>query len=135
MNAQGESDASYDNIIMQLGGEGDLSKSHLQDDNNRDTRHKFWGHPCNPASLLTTDCRGKNQQRSHYRYILYIQRGSPGMHFVHQSYLIFMLKRCLSWLFKKINDELRSMKSRLIILSTQMILPYWRIHPKTFNSL
>jgi len=25
---------------------------------------------------------GKNQQQSHYRYILYIQRGSPGMHSV-----------------------------------------------------
>jgi len=36
MNGQGESDASYDDIIMQLGGEGDLSKSHLQDDNNHD---------------------------------------------------------------------------------------------------
>jgi len=32
MNSQGESDASYDDIIMQLRGEGDLSKSHLQDD-------------------------------------------------------------------------------------------------------
>jgi len=37
MNGQGESDACYDDIIMQLGGEGDLSKSHLQDDNNHDT--------------------------------------------------------------------------------------------------
>jgi len=37
MNGQGESDVSYDDIIiMQLGGEGDLSKSHLQDDNNLD---------------------------------------------------------------------------------------------------
>jgi len=37
MNGQGECDASYDDIIMQLGGKGDLSKSHLQDDNNHDT--------------------------------------------------------------------------------------------------
>jgi len=36
MNGQGESDSSYDDIIMQLGGEGDLSKSHLQDGNNHD---------------------------------------------------------------------------------------------------
>jgi len=40
MNSQGESDASYDDIIMQLEGEGDLSKSHLQDGNNLDTSTK-----------------------------------------------------------------------------------------------